>query len=78
MDVLPSEYYQVAYVNIGQVVDVLTALAAQWRRRDLARPVSQRPAQPRQPGEHPPWRQSPTREEAVGSSVILYIAEPQS
>ena len=26
MDVLPSEYYQVAYVDIGQVVDKLTAV----------------------------------------------------
>ena len=60
---LPSEYYQVAYVDIGQVVDKLTAMfgamdesqAGRRRCRD-ARPSHG------QPGEHPPWRQFlPTR-----------------
>ena len=58
MDVLPSEYYQVSYVDIGQAVDVLTAMLGAMER--VARPargrVSRRPARRGQPGEHPGTR----------------------
>jgi hypothetical protein len=80
MDVLPDEYYQVAYVNIGQVVDVLTAMAgameeAQSGEAGVATPgpVAGSPANIRALA-----AVSYQRGEAAGSSVILYIAEPQS
>jgi len=80
MDVLPDEYYQVAYVNIGQVVDVLTAMAgameeAQSGEAGVATPgpVEGSPANIRALAAI-----SYQRGEAAGSSVILYIAEPQS
>ena len=78
MDVLPSEYYQVAYVNIGQVVGS-PRWPAQWRSAIWrGRCRNARPSRG-QPGEHPRSGGSLLpRGEAAGSSVILYIAEPQS
>jgi hypothetical protein len=80
MDELPGEYYQVAYVNIGQVVDVLTAMAGAMEESQSAEagvatpgPVAGSPANIRALAAI-----SYQRGEAAGSSVILYIAEPQS
>ena len=77
---LPSEYYQVAYVDIGQVVDVLTAMfgamdGSQPAEAGVATPVSVAgsPANIRALA-----AVSYQREETAGSSVILYIADPQS
>ena len=55
MDVLPSEYYQVSYVDIGQAVDVLTAMLGAIKERvlpadagvDALSRVSRRPFPPR-------------------------------
>jgi hypothetical protein len=81
MDVLPSEYYQVSYIDFGQLGDVLTAMVQSVAER----------AVPADAGVEGPDASvgSPAniralaavsyqRGEAAGSSVILYIAEPQS
>jgi hypothetical protein len=80
MDYLPSEYYQVSYVNIGQVVDVLTAMfgameESQFTEAGVATPgpVAGSPAKIRALA-----AVSYQRGETAGSSMILYIAEPQS
>ena len=78
--VLPSEYYQVSYVDIGQVVDKLTAMLGAMDGSGPADagaatpgPATGSPANIRALG-----AVSYQRGETVGSSVILYIAEPQS
>ena len=55
MDLLPTEYYQVEYVNIGQAIDVVTAMmgameesqSAERRRDTDAAGLSRRPFPPR-------------------------------
>ena len=78
MAVLPSEYYQVSYVDIGQVVDVVTAMLGAMDESGPAAagtpgPGGGSPANIRALG-----AVSYQRGESAGSSVILYIAEPQS
>ena len=78
MAVLPSEYYQVSYVDIGQVVDVVTAMLGAMDESGPAvagtpGPGGGSPANIRALG-----AVSYQRGESAGSSVILYIAEPQS
>jgi hypothetical protein len=79
LSVLPSEYYQVAYVDIGQVVDVVTALLGAMDESQTAAgvatpgPAAGSPANIRALG-----AVSYQRGESAGASVILYIAEPQS
>src|SRR5215213_8714639 len=91
MDVLPSEYYQVSYVDIGQAGDVLTAMLGAIMERvlpadagvempssaavDVATPV---PAAGSPANIRALAAVSYQRGETAGSSVILYIAEPQS
>jgi hypothetical protein len=91
MDVLPSEYYQVSYVDIGQAGDVLTAMLGTIMERvlpadagvempssaavDVATPV---PAAGSPANIRALAAVSYQRGETAGSSVILYIAEPQS
>ena len=55
MEFLPSEYYQVAYVDIGQAVDVLTAMFGQWTEVLVADAgaATPGPATGAEPGEHP-------------------------
>src|SRR5215211_4903789 len=90
MDVLPSEYYQVSYVDIGQAGDVLTAMLGAIMERvlpadagvekpssaavDVATPV---PAAGSPANIRALAAVSYQRGETAGSSVILYIAEPQ-
>jgi hypothetical protein len=80
MGVLPSEYYFVAYVDIGQVIDTVTALFGAMDGSQAAGSGAATPG---------PVTGSPAniralatvqflRGESVGSSAILYIAEPQS
>jgi hypothetical protein len=78
MDHLPSEYYQVAYVNIGQAIDVVTAMLGAMEESQSAEtgvatpgPVAGSPANIRALA-----GVSYQRGETAGSSVILYIAEP--
>jgi hypothetical protein len=78
MDELPSEYYLVAYVDIGQVVDRLTAL---FGAMDESQPANAGAATPGPAAGSPAnIRALATvqylRGETIGSSVILYIAEP--
>jgi hypothetical protein len=80
MDELPSEYYQVAYVDIGQVIDVLTAMLGAMEGSQPADagvatpgPVAGSPANIRALA-----AVSYQSGETAGSSAILYIAEPQS
>jgi hypothetical protein len=80
MAVLPSEYYQVSYLDIGQAVDVVTAMLGAMDESGPAAaaaatpgPASGSPANIRALG-----AVSYQRGESAGSSVILYIAEPQS
>jgi hypothetical protein len=80
MDELPDEYYQVTYVNIGQAIDVVTAMVGamdQSRTGEAAvatpGPAAGSPANIRALG-----AVAYQRGEAAGSSMILYIAEPQS
>jgi hypothetical protein len=80
MSVLPSEYYQVAYVDIGQVVDMVTAMLGAMDESQTAGagvatpgPAAGSPANIRALG-----AVSYQRGESAGASVILYIAEPQS
>jgi len=81
MDVLPSEYYQVSFIDIGQAGDMLTAMLSALAERAL----------PGDAGVEMPSAATGSlaniralaavsfqRGEALGSSVILYIAEPQS
>ena len=80
MDVLPSEYYQVAYVDVGQVVDVLTAM---FGAMEGAQPAETGVATPGPAAGSPANIRalaavSYQRDETAGSSVILYIADPQS
>ncbi len=81
MDVLPSEYYQVSYVDIGQAGDVLTAMLGAIMERVL--PADAGVATPGPAAGSPANIRalaavSYQRGETAGSSVILYIAEPQS
>ena len=80
MDVLPSEYYQVSYVDIGQAGDVLTAmLGAFWSGYCLPTPVSTCRAATGSPANIRALAAvSYQRGETAGSSVILYIPEHQS
>jgi hypothetical protein len=80
MDVLPSEYYQVAYFDIGQVIDVVTAMLGAMDGSQAANagaatagPAAGSPANIRALASV-----SYQRGESAGSSMILYIAEPQS
>jgi hypothetical protein len=80
MDVLPSEYYEVAYVDIGQVIDVVTAMLGAM---DESQPANAGAATPGPAAGSPANIRalaavSYQRGEAAGSSMILYIAEPQS
>jgi hypothetical protein len=79
MDVLPSEYYQVAYVDIGQAIDVVTAMMGAMDGSETADAA----ATPVPAGGSPANIRalagvSYQRGEAAGASAILYIAEPQS
>ena len=79
MDVLPSEYYQVAYVDIGQVVDKLTAMFGAMDESQAADAGAATPGPATgSPANIRPGGSQYLRGETVGSSVILYIAEPQS
>jgi hypothetical protein len=80
MDALPSEYYQVAYVDIGQVIDRVTAMMSAMGGSQTAGAAVATPG---------PAAGSPANiralaavsyqsGEAAGASAILYIAEPQS
>ena len=80
MDELPSEYYLVAYVDIGRVVDMLTALFSEM---DESQAVEAGVATPGPAAGSPANIRALAavqylRGESVGSSVILYIADPQS
>jgi hypothetical protein len=77
---LPSEYYQVAYVDIGQVVDVLTAM---FGAMEESQPAGTGVATPGPAAGSPANIRalagvSYQRGEAAGFSVILYIADSQS
>lgn len=80
MSVLPSEYFQVAYFDIGQVIDMVTAMLGAMDESQSANAGAATPG---------PAAGSPAniralagvsyqRGESAGASVILYIAEPQS
>jgi hypothetical protein len=80
MDELPDEYYQVTYVNIGQAIDVVTAMLGAMNESRTGEaavatpgPAAGSPANIRALG-----AVAYQRGEAAGSSMILYIAEPQS
>jgi hypothetical protein len=80
MDELPDEYYQVTYVNIGQAIDVVTAMIGAMNESRTGEaavatpgPAAGSPANIRALG-----AVAYQRGEAAGSSMILYIAEPQS
>ena len=80
MAVLPSEYYQVSYVDIGQVVDVVTTMLGAM---DDSGPADAAAATPGPAAGSPAniralGAVSYQQGETVGSSVILYIADPQS
>jgi hypothetical protein len=79
MSYLPSEYYQVAYVDIGQLIDMVTAMLgamdeSQSSDAGIATPgpIAGSPANVRALG-----AVSYQRGETAGSSLLLYIAEPQ-
>jgi hypothetical protein len=80
MDALPSEYYQVAYVDIGEVIDRVTAMMSAMEGSQTAGTAVATPG---------PAAGSPANiralaavsyqsGESAGASAILYIAEPQS
>ena len=80
MNALPSEYYEVAYLDIGQVIDVVTAMLGAMDESQTANAGTATPG---------PAAGSPAniralaavsyqQGESAGSSVILYIVEPQS
>jgi hypothetical protein len=80
MEELPDEYYQVTYVNIGQAIDVVTAMLGAMNESRTGEaavatpgPAAGSPANIRALG-----AVAYQRGEAAGSSMILYIAEPQS
>jgi hypothetical protein len=79
MSYLPSEYYQVAYVDIGQLIDMVTAMLGAMDESQSADagiatpgPIAGSPANVRALG-----AVSYQRGETAGSSLLLYIAEPQ-
>jgi hypothetical protein len=80
MDFLPSEYHQVTYVNIGQVVDVLTAMAGAMEGSQTgdAGVATPGPAVGSPANIRALAAVSYQRGETAGSSVILYITESQS
>ena len=81
MSFLPSEYYQVSYIDIGQVGDVLTAMLGAVVERvtpgdtgvEMPGATGGSPANIRALG-----AVSYQRGETAGASALLYIAEPQS
>jgi hypothetical protein len=80
MDFLPGEYHEVVYVNIGQVIDVLTAMLSAMEGPEAGDagvatpgPATGNPANIRALA-----AVSYQQGETAGSSVILYIADPQS
>jgi hypothetical protein len=81
MGFLPSEYYQVSYIDIGQASDVLNAMLGAIMEQVLPADSSVET-----PGDadgslaniRALASVSYQRGETAGSSVILYIAEPQS
>jgi hypothetical protein len=81
MDFLPSEYYHVSYVDIGQAGDVVTAMLGAIMERvvpadaAVATPV---PATGSPANIRALAAVSYQQGETAGSSVILYIPEPQS
>jgi hypothetical protein len=81
MGFLPGEYYQVSYIDIGQAGDVLTAMLGAIAERAL--PADAGVEMPGTAAGGPANIRalasvSYQRGETTGSSVILYIAEPQS
>src|SRR5688500_10469164 len=80
MDFLPSEYHQVVYVNIGQVVDILTAMfgAMEGSQAGDAGVATPDPAAGSPANIRALAAVSYQQGETAGSSVILYIADPQS
>ncbi len=80
MDFLPSEYYQVAYVDIGQVVDMVTAMfgAMEGSQSSGAGVATPGPAAGSPANIRALAAVSFQRDETAGSSMILYIADPQS
>jgi hypothetical protein len=79
MSYLPSEYYQVAYVDIGQLIDMVTTMLGAMDESQSADagiatpgPIAGSPANVRALG-----AVSYQRGETAGSSLLLYIAEPQ-
>jgi hypothetical protein len=80
MDFLPSEYYQVAYVDIGQVVDMVTAMfgAMEGSQSSGAGVATPGPAAGSPANIRALAAVSYQRDETAGSSMILYIADPQS
>src|SRR5215213_8551631 len=81
MDFLPSEYYQVSYVDIGQAGDVLTAMLRAIVEQVV--PADAAAATPVLAAGSPANIRalaavSYQQGETAGSSVILYIPEPQS
>jgi hypothetical protein len=81
MGFLPGEYYQVSYIDIGQAGDVLTAMLGTIAERAL--PADAGVEMPGTAAGSPANIRalasvSYQRGETAGSSVILYIAEPQS
>ena len=78
MGVLPSEYYQVAYVDIGQVVDMVTAMLGAM---DESGSTDAGAATPGTAAGSPANIRalaavSYQRGDSAGASAILYIAEP--
>jgi hypothetical protein len=83
MGFLPGEYYQVSYIDIGQAGDVLTAMLGAIAERALPADAGvEMPGTATGAGSPANIRAlasvSYQRGESAGSSVILYIAEPQS
>ena len=81
MGFLPGEYYQVSYIDIGQAGDMLTAMLGAIAERAL--PADAGAEMPGTAAGSPANIRalasvSYQRGETAGSSVILYIAEPQS
>ena len=80
MDLLPGEYYQVAYLDIGQAIDMVTAMMGAM---DGSGPADAAAATPGPAGGSPAHIRalagvSYQQGESAGASVILYIVEPQS
>jgi len=80
MDELPSEYYEVAYVDIGQVIDTVTAMLGAMKESQSTGAAIATPG----PAEGSPANIRALAAvqylhgDSLGSSAILYIAEPQS